>query len=177
MKKVLIIGITIFSFISCRSVQLGTNLDPKTDHFNAPKKEVKVTTYISLDSNDLKPLLVVQYDRDLEIANNLNFFDEVITHDQFEDAIIKAGFADEIKSIRDKKGLHKAATLFRPFVLLEHFYGENSSIEGFQLYDPKTEKIIFENEMNIGVLSMPEGDQRRYFPLYNSLLDYLRKQY
>jgi hypothetical protein len=176
MKKALIF-IEFLLFLSCGfQYQSGTNLSPKTNHFNAPKKEVRITTEISVDSNDLKSLLVVQYDKDLEIANNLNFFDEVMTRDQFEDAIIKSGYADEIKSIRDNKGLHIAATLFRSFVVLNHYYGERSSIEGFRLYDPKTESIIFENEMNIGVLSMPVGDQRRYFPLYNSLLDYLRKQ-
>ena len=130
-----------------------------------------------MDINDLKPLLIVSFDRDLKIAKNLNFFDEVMTKDQFEDAIIKAGFADDVVSIRNKIGLHKAAMLFRPFVLLEHFYGKNSFVEGFRLYDPKTEKIAFENEMNIGFFSMPAGDQRRYFPLYNSLLEYLRKQH
>lgn len=176
MKTIYAISFLIFLLISCKSVQLGTTLDPETGYFYDQKKEVRVNTEISVNSNELKSLLIVQYDRDLEIAKNLNFFDEVMTHDQFEDAIIKAGFADEIKSIRDNRGMHKAATLFRPFVALKHYYGERNSIEGFRLYDPKTEKIIFENEMNIGVLSMPEGDQRRYLPLYNSLLDYLRKQ-
>lgn len=176
MRKVQFFSALIILLISCKSVQLGTTLDPETGYFYDQKKEVRVNTEISVNSNELKSLLIVQYDRDLEIAKNLNFFYEVMTHDQFEDAIIKAGFADEIKSIRDNKGLHIAAILFRPFVVLKHYYGERTSIEGFRLYDPKTENIIFENEMNIGVLSMPHGDQRRYLPLYNSLLDYLRKQ-
>ena len=176
MKKSFIFFVFLL-FLSCGfQYQSGTNLNPKTNYFKAPKKGVRINTEISVDANDLKPLLIVQYDRDLEIANNLNFFNEIMTHDQFEDAIIKAGFADEIKSIRDNKGLHKAATLFRPFVVLEHYYGEKVFIEGFRLYNPKFKKIIFENEMNIGVLSMPHGDQRRYLPLYNSLLEYLRKQ-
>ena len=154
----------------------GTKLNPKTNYFEAPKIEVTILTEVAIPAKDLKPLLLVQYERDLEIARNLNFFDEVMTRYQFEDAIIKSGFADEVETFRNRKGQHKAATLIRPFVLLEHYYGGRSFVEGFRLYDPKTEKIIFENEMNFGFFSMPEGDQRRYFPLYNSLLDYLRKQ-
>lgn len=176
MKKLFIIC-GLFLFFRCGfTYQSGTNLDPKTNYFKAPEKGVKVLTEIPVDANEIKSLLLVQFERDLEIAKNLNFFNEVMTKDQFEDAIIKAGFANEVKSFRNRIGQHKAATLFRPFVILEHVYNQNNTKERFRLYDPKLEKIIFENETTISFLSMPEGDQRRYFPLYNSLLDYLRKQ-
>ena len=99
-----------------------------------------------------------------------------MTNDQFEDAIIKAGVADEVKSFRNRKGQHIAATLFRPFILLEHYWGKNNTDAGIRLYEPVTEKVVFESEMRYGVLSLPQGDPRYYLPLYNSLLDYLRKQ-
>lgn len=177
MKKSLIFCTSLLLLNCGFYYQKGTNLNPKTNYFKAPKIEVRVLTEVAIPAKDLKPLLLVEYERGFEIAKNLNFFDEVMTTDQFEDAIIKADFADKITSLRDKKGLHKAATQFRPFVLLERVYRQRGAKEGFRLYDPKNEKIIFENEMNFGVFSMPHNDQRRYFPLYNNLLEYLRNQH
>lgn len=173
-KLFIICGLLLF--FSCGFYyQNGTNLDPKTNRFKAPDNGVRVLTEISVDADTLKSLLIVPYASAKEIAKNLDYFDEVMTDDQFEDAIIKAGFADEIGSIRNRNGLHRAAILFRPFVLFEHVYTQTGSKEGFRLYDPNREKIIFENEKNIGLFS--PSNQARLFPLYNSLLDYLRKQH
>jgi len=98
-----------------------------------------------------------------------------MTRDQFEDAIIKAGFVDDVETFRNRKGQHKAAVVYRPFVILEQFY-EGSSFEGLRLYDPIEERIIFENKMGTQIFGV-YPDIRRLFPLYNSLLDYLRKQH
>lgn len=178
MKKVLILGITILSLTSCRSIQLGINLDPKTNYFYTHRNNGKIITEISVDADTLKSLLIVNYPNDLEIGKNLKFFKEVMTLDQFEESIIKAGLVDEIKTIRNRAGQHRAAILFRPFVILEHQHGlEAFNFRvGLKLYDPKKEITIFENEMEENLIGPPHDDHKFWFPLYNGLLDYLRKQ-
>lgn len=174
MKAVSILSLAILLLISCKSVPLEPKLDPNTNYLYADHRDVEVIKEISVHADSLKHLLIVPNKNDLEVGKTLNFFNEVMTTDQFEDAIIKSGFADNVESFRNRKGQHKAAIFYRPFVLLEHFY-EDSKYEGLRLYDPVGERIIFENKMTTQIFG-GYPDIRRLFPLYNSLLDYLRKQ-
>lgn len=174
MKAISILSVAVLLLISCKSIPLEPKLDPKTNYLYAENRDVEVLKEISFPADSLKHLLIVQNHADLEVGMTLNFFNEVMTRDQFEDAIIKSGFADVVESFRNRKGQHKAAVLYRPFVLLEQFY-EGSKYEGLRLYDPIGKRIIFENKMTTQIFgSYP--DIRRFFPLYNCLLDYLRKQ-
>ena len=174
MKAISILSFTILLLISCKSIPLEPKLDPKTSYLYADHRDVEVIKEISVPADSLKHLLIVPNKANLEVGKTLNFFNDVMTTDQFEDAIIKSGFADDVETFRNRKGQHKAAVLYRPFVLLEHFY-ENSNYEGLRLFDPIGERIIFENEISTQIFG-GYPDIRRLFPLYNSLLDYLRKQ-
>jgi len=183
MRKKLLLGVIVLLFNSCMT-RYSSNINPKTNYFNTNafndhKKRVTVITETNVNADSIRHLLIVSNELNLEIAKNLNFFNEVMTFDQFEDAIIHAGLADEIKSIRNRTGLHKAAILFRPFVVLENVssgFGLNSK-NGFRLYDPLKEEVIFENEMREGLFDPSTPTPiNSYFPLYNSLLDYLREQ-
>ena len=172
MKIVQLLSFLGLLFISCKSIPLEPKLDPKTNYLYTDYRDVKVIKEISVPADSLKHLLIVPNHADLEVGKALNFFNEVMTIDQFEDAIIKSGFADVVETFRNRKGQHKAAVLYRPFVLLEQFY-EGSNYEGLRLYDPIGERIIFENKMTTQIFG-GYPDIRRFFPLYNSLLDYLR---
>ncbi|WP_163717721.1 hypothetical protein [Mangrovibacterium lignilyticum] len=183
MRKKLLLGVIVLLFNSC-ATQYSANLNPKTNYFNTNvfndhKKRVTVITDLDVHADSIRHLLIVPNESHLEIAKNLDFFHDLMTFEQFEDAIIQAGLADEIKSIRNRTGLHQAAILFRPFVVLEHVgsgFGLNSR-NGFRLYDPLNEQVIFENEMREGPFDPSTPTPiNSYFPLYNSLLDYLRKQ-
>lgn len=175
MKAISIFSVTILLLISCKSVPLEPKLDPKTNYLYTDIRDVKIITGISVVNDSLKHLLIVPNQADLEVGKTLNFFNEVMTRDQFEDAIIKSGFADDVETFRNRKGQHKAAILFRPFVLLEHVY-DRVGYTGMRLYEPIGERIIFENEMSNGFFRLDYPDIRSIFPLYNSLLDYLRNQ-
>lgn len=47
---------------------------------------------------------------------------------------------------------------------------------GLKLYDHQNKKIPFKNEVKLNLMWDGWTDQGTMFPLYNSLLDYLRKQ-
>ena len=175
MKTISILGVAVLLLISCKSIPLEAKLDPQTNYLYADNRDIEVITKISFAKDSLKHLLIVPNEAHLEVGKTLNFFNEVMTRDQFEDAIIKAGFVDDVETFRNRKSQHKAAVVYRPFVILEQFY-EGSSFEGLRLYDPIGERIIFENKMGTQIFGV-YPDIRRLFPLYNSLLDYLRKQH
>ena len=47
---------------------------------------------------------------------------------------------------------------------------------GLTLYDPKNAEMIFENEIKLNLMWDGWTDQGTMYPLFNSLLDYLREQ-
>ena len=176
MKAISILSIAILILTSCKSIPLEPKLDPNTNYLYADYRDVRVIKEIPVPADSLKHLLIVPNKAGLEVGKTLNFFNEIMTTDQFEDAIIKSGFADEVETFRNRKGQHKAAILYRPYILLEHVYECKSSCVGIRLYDPIGEQIIFETRMSTQIFG-GYPDIRNLFPLFNSLLDYLRKQH
>ena len=156
-------------------------LNSKTNYFDANQKvNVSVITDISVNSDTLKSLLVVPYgDYYFEMGKNLGYFNEVMTYDQFQDKILKLGDTLDLRMIRpDKLKLHKAAKLYKPFVIMKE--PNLHQDEGFAwvveitVYDPLRGETIFENKI-FTKNAIQLNNKRILLPLYNSFLDYLRR--
>jgi len=82
-------------------------------------------------------------------------------------------------NVSDKVGLNRAYNIYRPFVILNLTKVKKESggwFAGLTLYDPSRAKTIFENEIWLNLMWDGWTDQGTMFPLFNSLLDYLREQ-
>lgn len=167
---------------SCVSCIESRFLNSNTNYFDA-NKHVKVTviTDILVNADTLKSLLVVPYgDYYFEMGKNLGYFNEVMTYYQFEDKILELGDTLDLRYLEpDKVKLHKAAKLYKPFVIMNEptlQLDENDAfIAVLKVYDPLKGETIFENKVftkNAILLN----NKKILFPLYNSLLEYLRKQ-
>lgn len=173
-----------FSLIvaSCVSCIESRFINSNTNYFDA-NKHVKVTviTDISVNADTLKSLLVVPYhDYYFEMGKNLGYFNEVMTYLQFENKILELGDTLDLRYLEpDKLKLHKAATLYKPFVIMNEpnlQSDENDDfIAGLKVYDPLRGETIFENKV-FTKKALLLNNKKILFPLYNSFLDYLRKQ-
>ncbi|WP_163717723.1 hypothetical protein [Mangrovibacterium lignilyticum] len=155
-------------------------LDPKTGYFGSSLYgRVTVITDISVDATILKSLLVVPNDEYYaEMGKNLNYFEEVMTYHQLEEKMLELGDTLDLRfQMPDKLKLNRAAKLYKPFVILEKrsLYRDAHYVwvTGLSVYDPLRGEIIFENRIPSGDLAYIKGF---YFPLFNSFLEYLRKQ-
>ena len=177
-KPLLVICIVII-FSSCGTMGEATRTDIKTGHFPTNRTATLVRSkWVNKDT--LKKLLVVpNLDFWYTMGQNLNYFEEVMTYSDFQKNIIAKGLGDSIPSISDQIGLNRAYKFYRPFVVLSALITKENSIgKEFRLtlYDPSKVETIFENKIWVNNLWLRFTDQNTFFPLCNSLLDYLRAQ-
>ncbi|MCX6256400.1 MAG: hypothetical protein NTW49_00630 [Bacteroidia bacterium] len=167
-------------FNSCGTYMRSTTLDPITNYFPADRNETAtVITNIPVNADTLKNLLVVSKEYFwLEMGKNMNFFKEVITLSELENQIIKNNLQDKVITISDKLGLKRAYEYYKPFVYLTftNLERRDGFFAGIILYNPNKAEIIFKNEILINKNSNTWSDQSTLYPLFNSLLDYLREQ-
>lgn len=175
------VGLILISMVSCGTFEKATTINTQTNYFPA-KRNKNPTILIDKPTNPdtLKMMLVVpSTDYWLAMGKNLNYFDKVLTYDQFESEIVKKGLSDQIPSLSDKVGLNRAYKINQPFVILNLTKVNKPGdgwFAGLTLYDPKSAEIIFQNEIWLNLMWDGWTDQGTMFPLFNSLLDYLRKQ-
>lgn len=181
LTRLSVVGLILISMISCGTFEKATTINTQTNYF--PAKKGKIPTILidkPINPDTLKMMLIVpSTDYWLTMGRNLNYFYNVLTYDQFESEIVKKGLSDQIISLSDKVGLNRAYKINQPFVILnltkvnKHGYGW---FAGLMLYDPKSAEIIFQNEIWLNLMWDGWTDQGTMFPLFNSLLDYMRKQ-
>ena len=120
--KIGAIGITIMLLTSCGSFDKVTTVNPNTNYFPAKKKKqasVIVLKNVSVSADTLKTLLVVPTtDYWLQMGQNLNYFNVVLTYDQFQSVIVREGLSEKIPNVYDKVGLNRAYNVYKPFVIL-----------------------------------------------------------
>ena len=180
--KIGLFGILIVLLTGCGTFEKAARINPSTNYFDAKKKKqesVVVLKKVLVNADTLKTLLVVSTtDYWLQMGQYLNYFDEVLTYDQFQTAIIKAGLSEKIPNVSDKVGLNRAYSIYKPFVILNltKVKKEGGWFAGLTLYDPSRAETIFENEIWLNLMWDGWTDQGTMFPLFNSLLDYLREQ-
>ena len=182
MKTYIYLVLIVFPVVSCIPYirPKPKMLNPKTNYFDA-KAKVKVTVVsdVSVNANTLKSLLVVpNEDYYFEMGKNLEYFNEVMTYNQLHDKILELGDTLDLRfQMPDKLKLNRAARLYKPFVILKRLGIQRDEhyvwVTGLSFYDPLRGEIIFENRIND---TDRPGNKGFYFPLFNSFLEYLRKQ-
>ena len=164
----------------CGSFNKATTVSSTTNYFPAKKnKNAKTLIDIPVNADTLRTLLVVpESEYSLTMGKNLDYFNEVIYYSELQKRIIQNDLQDKVPSLSDLVGLNNAAIHYKPFVILETTKKkkDNGWYAGLRLYDPKRAETIFENEIYLNLMWDGWTDQGTMFPLYNSLLDYLRKQ-
>ena len=142
--KIGVIGVTIMFLTSCGTYEKTTTLNPNTNYFPArtkKQKSVKVLKKVPINADTLKILLVVPTsDYWLKMGQNLNYFHEVLTDEQFESEIVKAGLSEKVITVYDKMGLNRAYNVYKPFVVLSQtrVLKKGFSYVGLSLYDPRS---------------------------------------
>jgi len=180
--KIGVFGFLIILLTSCGTFEKAAMMNPSTNYFPSKdnkQKSVIVLKKIPVDADTLKTLLVVPTtDYWLQMGQNLKYFEKVLTYDQFQSAIVKEELSEKIPNVSDKVGLNRAYNVYKPFVILNltKVKKGNGWFAGLTLYDPNRAETIFENEIWLNLMWDGWTDQGTMFPLFNSLLDYLREQ-
>ena len=182
LTKYTIFTILITLFFGCGSFEKAVTLNPSTNYFPAKKnKQVIVLKEADVDREALKSFLLVVPTSDywLQMGTNMNYFDTVMTFEQFQITIVQDGLTDNIPSVSDMVGLNRAYKYYRPFLLLNLNTEQKDTggwFTGLTLYHPEKAEVVFQNEIKLNLMWDGWTDQGTMFPLFNSLMDYLRKE-
>ncbi|WP_291135514.1 hypothetical protein [Flavobacterium sp. UBA7663] len=180
MKKIIFL-LLIITLTSCGTFNKTSKIDEKTGLF--PAKKNKIVTILKdevVKRDTLKKLIIVPNDEySIEMTKNLNYFDKILTFEEFQKDIISKKLDDKIPSVSDRIGLKNAYKHYGPFVIL-HFSKERKSnnelFAGLSLYDPNKADFIYQSEILVNLMWDGWTDQGTMYPLFNSLIDYLNKQ-
>ena len=179
-KQIVLVLIVLIAITSCGTLEKVTTLDPQTGRFPAKNRTVKVIKSIDVNADTLKTLIIVpNTEYCIGMVKNMNYFNDVMTFVELQQDIIAKGLADEVSSVSDRVGLNNAYRHYRPFVVLKlttEKKAGNVWYIGLRLYDPRRADYIFENEIMLDQYMGGLTDQKIFYPLFNSLLDYLYEQ-
>lgn len=173
-----IIPIALLSLlISACSVGKVSPLEKTTGYFPAQSKATVITSKpVDLDSK--KALILIPNNEFFkgQIAN-IKYFDQAMTLDDLEKAIIQNNLSEKIPTISEKIGLNNAAKHYKPFLYL---YGEtrrdnDHSYHGrYVLVDAVTMDELFVTETELDYAWKGVNDQYNWYPMFNALIDYIK---
>jgi hypothetical protein len=188
MKKSLLLSLFIFSlFASCSALK---PYPLEKDGFFRATKQSKTVKSIGFDLDKHNLLLVVngadfaqvtgnQYPR--EMINNMGYFKNVMTLEDFKQDIIKSNNQDEIGSLSDKLGLNKAYKKHKPFLYVDFKIRKGKrafpavSFLQITLMNPDNLEEIFIGETFMDVYFTGIGAKQTYNPLFNELIKYIKE--
>ncbi len=180
MRTVILI-FSIILLVSCGSFKKALPIDKTTNYFHSKEgNKASVLREIFIDVDSLKNMLIVVDDKYfVKMGNNLEFFKEVKTDEQLFTAVSNSGLAKKIPNLKSNEGLYKLAQLYPSFVMLDISSDRKSNGDTYAiltLYYPKIGYVIFRSEIYVNLMWDGWTDRATLNPLFNSLLDYLRKQ-
>jgi hypothetical protein len=160
----------------CSSFKV-VELDPSTGYFPVSSK-AQIVSEKPLDLDTRKNLLLVpKSDFVKGMIKNIAYFDELVTFDELEKQIIAANLTSKIPAITDRIGLSNAAKNYKSFMWL-HFdtRGEGrSKYSQIVLTDPLTMEDYLIAETYLDFRWSGVNDQNNWYPMLNSLVDYIKK--
>lgn len=186
MKRTILLLLTFSLFVSCAALK-PYPLE-KNGFFKATKQS-KTVKSISFNLDKYKSLLVVkgedfastvgnQYPR--EMINNIGYFDNVLTLEDFKKDIVKNKNQDKIGSLSDKLGLNKAYREHKPFLYVEFKIRKGKrafpavSFLQMTLTNPDNLEEIFIGETFMDIYLTGIGAKQTYNPLFNELIKYIK---
>ncbi|WP_158961728.1 hypothetical protein [Myroides fluvii] len=181
--RLLLLTLSLVAFTSCGTYEKAKPLDASTHYFPSKVKDqerVIVLKEIPLSADTLKSVLLTTDEIYWStMGKNLNYFDEVLTVSELQQKLIQRGVSTDQVDLAKGIGLQAVHDLYKPYVALglEKYQLENGKWHAWMyLYDPKREETIYECAIPLNLMWDGWTDQATLFPLFNSLLDYLRKQ-
>jgi hypothetical protein len=179
MKKVYyLITLTVVLLISsgCTNMKVSA-LDPATGYLPTTQKATVVkSTPFAID--DLRTMILVPTDPFLKNQTiAIGYFHKVIDFNELEKAIIQNDLSDTIPSIQNRIGLSKVYDEYLPFLWLRISARRQGTSQYAQiiLTDPDSMEEIFVAERYIDYLWTGVNDQYIWYPLFNSLIDYIKE--
>lgn len=117
-------------------------------------------------------IVVPKNDFLIGMTQNINYFDSVINLEELEQKIVAQNLQNEVPSVNSLIGLSNAYKKYKPFLFLNltTVQRDRKGYAQLKLLHPKTGEYIFITEMPVEYAN----DQGVWYPLYNSLIDYLR---
>ncbi len=152
-----------------------TERNPKTGRFPT-RKVASVVKSVKTDLDRYKSLLLLP-DNDFVRGqiNNINYFEETISVEQLEEAIVEKGLRDQMPSIRDQVGIRKAITAHKPFLWLQFKTRHVGALVFGQFVlirpDDLEELFVVEKEFDYAVAGV--NDQNTWYPMFNAMVDYI----
>lgn len=176
MNKMLM-GAAALALTACASQMQVAQMDAETGRLAATTKAVVVKSEPMALDDRRSLILVTANDFFEEQTEALGYFGEVVNRAELEEIIIREGLIDEVPSVQDKIGIARAARAYEPFLWLELDSRKegNTPYLQFVLYDAGTMEEKFRAERPIDMVWMGMNDQNTFYPLFNTLLDYIEE--
>ncbi|GAB4027730.1 hypothetical protein GCM10028773_59840 [Spirosoma koreense] len=136
----------------------------------------KIIKSAEINMDTLKAIAVVpNSDYIKNMAQNIGYFDTVITIEELEKQIISANLTNEIQSVNSLIGMNNAARKYKPFVYLTFSKEVKGSRQYLQLkmLSAKTMQDLLISEVHVDYMWKGFSDQTVLYPLFNTLIDYL----
>ncbi len=161
---------------ACTQFQVS-EVNPQTGYLSASSQAstVKDKPY---DLDSMRGLLLATGGDFVEgQTKNIKYFREVINVDDLQTKIVKAGLQDKVPAITDKIGINKAYTHYRPFLWLHYDTRRDGNKQYVQLVltDPKDLEDLFIAEKHLDYMWAGVNDQTTWYPLFNALIDYIKR--
>jgi hypothetical protein len=144
---------------------------------NGQAERATVTVNDRLEMREMKvTALVTGSDFLLQQIKLLDYFGEVINLDEMQRRIVQKNLQDKVPSLNDRIGINNAARYYGKFTWI-HFAAEKrdgKTIAKLVVTDPSTSKDVFVAEHPLVPQAYVGYDQTTFYPLFNSLIDWLK---
>ncbi len=164
----------------CGSIMKPRPLDPSSGLISEAALDAKTVIDKPFPISQHRAMVLVagleSYSK--EQVQLLNFFDSVLTLEEFERFIISKGLSDQIPAPTTLSGWHKAYDLSGAFVVLKfdiRGYPPKDEFLKLQVLDPKSTDIVFEAEVHLDRIWKGTNDKYTLYPLFNELIKWLNK--
>ena len=173
MKKLLLFTFLLASIFlqSCTVMKVSNK---KSNGYFAATKTAKTLVDQPFELDNHKQLLVVQNEPFMKgMAENIGYFDNVITFDELEKEIIKANMQDEVGSLIGKIGINTAYRKYKKFLYLKIEREDKNRIQ-LKLINPETFEEIFIADTKFDLVWAGVNDGNTFNPLFNALIEYIK---
>lgn len=178
LTKIIILNFIFLGAVSCFSINKVTTIDNETGYFPARKsRKATITKSIKANPDTLKNLVVVKNSEYIKgMATNMNYFKKVIDFDELREIFITEGY--EVKGPLNLGSLDNYFEYIdnRPLTVLymDRRKEGNKYYAELKLYEPRNGEDIFVSEIFLNTMLDGWTDKGTTYPLFNSLIDYLK---
>jgi hypothetical protein len=107
---------------------------------------------------------------------NIHYFQEVITPEELQKAIVANGLTEKVPALTDLIGVSNAAKYYKPFIW---FRTKTRGIGAgrysqFVLTDATTLDDVFIVETHLDFFWSGVNDQNNWYPMFNAIIDYIK---